>query len=121
MNAKTQDIVCITLQSGMVEELKNINQCPQITFTAPDIPTEILKQFHEDDYTSLKETYGDPSWRDPMQYDCLRIQTSSGIKTIEIFNRAILLFIHNTEETRRGHRIIGVVEKYMREERQENA
>jgi hypothetical protein len=28
----------------MIEALKKIDQCPQITFTAPDIPTDILEQ-----------------------------------------------------------------------------
>jgi hypothetical protein len=99
----------------MVEGLKEIDLCPQITFTAPDIPTDILKQLQEDDYISLRETYGDPSWGEPIQYDCLRIRTRSGTKTIQIFNRGILLFIQNTEETRRAHRITYAVEKYMRD------
>ncbi len=114
MDTQVQDIVCLTLQSGMVKELDKIDQCPLITFTAPDIPADILKQLKEDDYTSLKEKYGNPIWGDPIQYECLRVQTSSGIKTIEIFNRAILLFIQNTEKTRRAHRIIYALEKYMR-------
>ncbi len=49
----------------------------------------------------------------PDSYDHLEVETASGVKRIQIINRAILLMIHNTEETRRAHRVVHEVEKHM--------
>lgn len=110
---RNNEIVRVTFRTGMVDELAETSKCPAVTFSSPGIPTDILKQLHEDDYESLKESYGDPSWGSPIQYDYLEVESSTGVKSLEIFNRAILLFTRNTEETRRAHRIMYSVEKHM--------
>ena len=104
----------IKFRSGMVNTLSEISKCPTTTLNAPKIPADILKQLCEDDYSSLNNTYGDPSWGEPIQYDYLEIVSSSGVKTLEIFNRAILLLSNNNDETRRVHRIVYAVEKYLK-------
>lgn len=106
------EIVRVTFRKGMVDELSEISKCATVTFSAPGIPADILKQLREDDYESLKVRYGDPSWGDPIQYDYLEVESPSGMKSLEIFNRAILLLTRNTEETRRAHRIMYSVEKH---------
>jgi hypothetical protein len=113
MSTDDIDINMITLRSGFVDDLRKTDSCPEIMFSAPNIPPDIIKQFQQDDYLSLKSSYGDPSWGEPIQYDRIEIKTTAGTKTLEIFNRAILLFTQNTEETRRAHRVIYAVEKYM--------
>ena len=104
----------VTLRTGLIDHASDAEGCPSITFLAPDIPEDILQRFEEDDYPSLADLYGDPSWGSPIQYDHLEVETASGVKRIEIFNRAILLMTHNTEETRRAHRVVQVVEQHMR-------
>ena len=110
---RNNEIVRVTFRTGMVDELVEISKCPTVTFSSPDIPADILKQLCDDNYESLKESYGDPSWGSPIQYDYLEVESSARVKSLEIFNRAILLFTKNTEETRRAHRIMYSVEKHM--------
>lgn len=74
----------------------------------------MLETLKKEDYRTLKLRYGDPSWGEPIQYDLIIIEDREGTKAIEIFNRAILLMLDNTEETRRAHRVIWSVEKYKR-------
>ena len=110
---RNNEIVRVTFRTGMVGELAETSKCPTVTFSSPDIPADILKQLRGDDYESLKLSYGDPSWGSPIQYDYMEVESSAGVKPLEIFNRAILLFTKNTEETQRAHRIMYSVEKHM--------
>ena len=110
---KNKEIVRVTFRTGMINELSEISRCPSVTLVSPDIPADILKSLREDDYGTLKVRYGDPSWGSPIQYDYLEVESCAGIKLLEIFNRAILLVTRNTEETRRAHRIMHSLEKYM--------
>ena len=48
---------------------------------APKIPADILKQLCGDDYSSLNNTYGDPSWGEPIQYDYLRLPITCNPRT----------------------------------------
>lgn len=111
---QVSEISSITFRSGMVDKLSETSKCPAIILNAPEIPADILKQMQEDDYKSLKVRYGDPSLGEPIQYDYLEIASSSGVKTLEVFNRAILLLSNNTDETRRVHRIVYAVEKHIK-------
>jgi len=110
---RDNEIVRVTFRTGMVNALAETSKCPTLTFNSPNIPADILKQLREDDYESLKLSYGDPSWGSPIQYDYMEVESSTGVKPLEIFNRAILLLTRNTEETRRAHRIMYSVEKHM--------
>jgi len=113
MTISDNDITKIILRSGFINDLTESNSCPEIIFSAPDIPADILNQLLQDDYVSLKSSYGNPSWGEPIQYDLLQIETGTGSRSLEIFNRAILLFTQNSEETRRAHRVVYAVEKHM--------
>ena len=113
MKISDSAITKIMFRSGFINDLTESDSCQEIIFSAPDIPPDILKQLLQDDYASLKSSYGDPSWGEPIQYDLLKIETLTGTKTLEIFNRAILLFSQNSEETRRAHRVVHAVEKHM--------
>ena len=110
---RNKKIVRVTFRTGMVNALAETSKCPTVTFSSPDIPADILKQVREDDYESLKLSYGDPSWGSPIQYDYMEVESSARVKPLEIFNRAILLLTRNTEETRRAHRIMYSAGKHM--------
>ena len=51
----------------------------------------------------LGGTYGDPEAGDPIQYDGLRIEHDEGNVEIVVYNRAILLFVTDSEVVRRIH------------------
>jgi len=49
----------------------------------------------------LGGTYGDPNAGDPIQYDQLRIEHDQGAVEIVVYNRALLLFVTDSEAVRR--------------------
>ena len=51
----------------------------------------------------LGGTYGVPEAGDPIQYDELRIEHDQGDVEIVVYNRAILLFMTDSEPVRRVH------------------
>jgi hypothetical protein len=58
--------------------------------------------------------YGDPSSGEPIQYDRLVIETDRGTTQIEVFNRAIQLFVLDDERIRRIHRLCETVRNAVR-------
>jgi len=53
----------------------------------------------------LGGTYGDPQAGDPIQYDELRIEHEEGVVEIVVYNRAILLFMTDSEAVKRIHEV----------------
>ncbi len=53
----------------------------------------------------LGGTYGNPEAGDPIQYDELRIEHDQGEVEIVVYNRAILLFMTDTEAVKRIHQV----------------
>lgn len=104
----------ITLQSGFLNTIDDRSKCATLSFEGETIPQDVIETLTKEDYKTLKPRYGDHSWGEPIQYDLLEIEDEEGIKTIEVFNRAILLLLHNVEETQRLHRIVYSVEKYIK-------
>ena len=49
----------------------------------------------------LAGIYGDPEAGDPIQYDQLRIEHDQGAVEIVVYNRALLLFMTDSEAVRR--------------------
>ena len=56
-------------------------------------------------FLDLGGTYRDPEAGDPIQYDELRIEHDWGDVEIVVYNRAILLFMTDSEPLRRIHRV----------------
>ena len=54
---------------------------------------------------ALGGTYGDPEAGDPIQYDGLRIEHDQGDVEIVVYDRAILLFMTDTEAVKRVHEV----------------
>jgi len=50
-------------------------------------------------------TYGAPEAGEPIQYDELRIEHDEGDVEIVVYNRAILLFMTDTEAVKRIHQV----------------
>ena len=116
MDTPRPTVYKVKLITGFLENKKDKSNCDVISFEGDTIPEDIIEAFKKDDYLTIKPRYGNPSWGTPIQYDHLTIEDDQGTRTIEIYNRAILLFTDNTEETRRAHRIIYAVEKYKEED-----
>jgi len=112
MDTPRPTVYKVKLITGFLKNKKDKSQCEVISFEGDTIPEDIIEAFKKDDYLTIKSRYGEPAWGTPIQYDHLTIEDDQGPHIIEIYNRAILLFIDNTEETRRAHRIIYAVEKY---------
>lgn len=75
----------VTLRTGLIDQVSDAEGCPSITFLAPDIPEDILQRFEQDDYQSLADSYGDPSWGSPIHTIILRLrlhQESSGSRSL---------------------------------------
>jgi len=116
MGTPSTTIHRVKLIPGFLEKKNDKSNCDAISFEGDTIPEDIIEAFRKDDYLTIKPRYGDPSWGTPIQYDHLIIEDDQGTHTIEIYNRGILLLTDNTEETRRAHRIIYAVEKYIEED-----
>lgn len=116
MDRPSSTIHKVKLITGFLKKKGDKSNCEVISFEGDAIPKDIIEAFSKDDYLTIKPRYGDPLWGTPIQYDYLTIEDDQGTHTIEIYNRGILLFTDNTEETRRAHRIISAVEKYIEED-----
>lgn len=118
MTGSAYNIRKVTLKSGFISTLEEKSKCPALSFEGEAIPGDILETLKREDYKTLKLRYGDPSWGEPIQYHLLIVEDQESTKTIEVFNIALLLFFHNTEEIRRLHRIIYAIERYKEKQRQ---
>jgi len=73
-----------------------------ITFDAADLPEDVVALV-DAHLLDLGGTYGVPEAGDPIQYDELRIEHDQGDVEIVVYNRAILLFMTDSEPVRRVH------------------
>lgn len=103
MTANTQRI---EYRQGMLETLKQAGALPARVWSGSEIPDEIHEAISAERLAELGGTYGDPEAGDPIQYDHLTLASKDGVVKIEIFNRAILLFLTDDERIRRIHRVL---------------
>ena len=77
---------------------------PAITIDAADLPKDVLAllDHHRLDHGG---TSGDLNADDPIQYDELRIEHYQGDVEIVVYNRAILLFMTDSEPVKRIHQV----------------
>lgn len=100
----------------MLGSIRDRDTCPETEFDAPDIPDAILDAIAADNILDLSGKYGDSKMGRPIQYERLIVDSDVGSTTIEIFNRAITLFMSDSETIRRIHRVLCVVETILRVE-----
>ena len=75
-----------------------------ITFDAADLPEDVVALV-DAHLLDLGGTYGVPEAGDPIQYDELRIEHDQGDVEIVVYNRAILLFMTDSEPVKRIHQV----------------
>lgn len=94
----------MSYRSGFVKWLRESRHLPAITFEVADLPEDVvaLVDVH---LLDLGGTYCVPDAGDPIQYDQLRIEHDQGGVEIVVDNRAILLFMTDSEAVRRIHQV----------------
>jgi hypothetical protein len=100
---------------GMIESpdnLEGIDVRRSILLDRSSIPENLIDTMLEERIIELDGTYGNPDWGDPIEIDLLNIETKSGIVSIRVFNRGIILLMTNDETMKRLHRFFGVLNRY---------
>lgn len=102
----TGDLERIEYRSGLLEAGKGPDDLPLKTWSGADIPAEIAKAIRKERLLELGGAYGHKGVGDPPQYDYLKLVSATGEVEIEVFNRAIALFMADDEKVRRIHRVL---------------
>ena len=79
-------------------------------WTAPGIPAAILECLERELVAELEGEWGDTGSGTPIQVDHIELETENDLIALQVFNRAILLAVENTEDTRRLHRVCWAIE-----------
>ena len=90
----------VSYRSGFVKRLREAASLPSITFEVADLPEDVVALV-DAHLLDLAGIYGDPEAGDPIQYDQLRIEHDQGAVEIVVYNRALLLFMTDSEAVRR--------------------
>lgn len=104
----------VAYQHGMVQSVKKVNGLQEIVFSEDEIPAEVLAAINENHLLDVGGTYGDSEAGEPIQYDHLLIEHSSGKVEITFYNRGISLVFGNNETERQIHRVCSILERRMR-------
>lgn len=102
----TGDLERIEYRSGLLDGGKEPHDLPLKTWSGADIPAEIAEAVRKERLLELGGTYGHKGVGDPPQYDYLKLVLAAGEVEIEVFNRAITLFVTDDEKVRRIHRVL---------------
>ena len=94
----------VSYRSGFVKRPREAASLPAITFEAAHLPEDVVALV-DAHLLDLAGTYGDPEPGDPIQYDELRIEHDQGDVEIVVYDRAILLFMTDTEAVKRVHEV----------------
>jgi len=84
-------------------------------WTSPGIPATILECLERERVADLEGEWGDATAANPIQVDRIELATDDDVIALDVYNRAVLLFADNTEETRRVHRACVVLERAAKE------
>src|SRR5436309_8237791 len=98
------DIVSVSYQSAMLRTVADAERVAVHKFSAPDIPSEVLEAIRSERGEALGGAHGDPSWGEPIQFDRVVIEQPQRTTDIRVYNRAIQLFMKDSEMIRRIHR-----------------
>jgi hypothetical protein len=98
----------------MLESVREKDSCSEVVFEAPNIPASVLGAIATIDILKLPGKYGDPRNGRPIEYDRLTIDHDAGSVTIEFFNRAISLFMSESEIVKRIHRTMCAIQMVAR-------
>lgn len=95
----------IAYRRGLVTRLEELSTLPTTVLTQPEIPNALEELIRRYKVGDLAGTYGDPSAGDPIQYDHLEIEDDDGVAAIEVFNRAIFLFLSDSPGLKKIHHV----------------
>jgi hypothetical protein len=95
----------------MIEARRQTGTLSPRVWSGAEISEEVRNAIRIERLAELGGTYGDPEAGDPTQYDHLTLASPGGVVKIEVFNRAILLFLTNDERIKRIHRVLCKLEK----------
>jgi hypothetical protein len=88
-----------------MNRLREAAHLPAIIIDAADLPEDVVALV-DAHLLDLGGTYGHPEMGGPIQYDELRIKHDQGEVEIVVYNRAILLFMTESEAVRRIHQAV---------------
>ena len=101
----------VTYQHGLVRSLKEVNGLQEVVFSGKEILPDILAAVEENHILEAGGTYGDSEVGEPIQYDHLLIEHSTGQVEITFYNRGISLAFGDSETERRIHRLCCVLDR----------
>jgi len=107
----TDDIWRIEYRQGMIETRKEAAALPPRVWSGTEIPEEVRTAIRAERLAELSGTYGDPQAGDPIQYDQLTLTFPRSAVKLELFNRAILLFLTDDERIQRIHHVLCKLDK----------
>ena len=80
-----------------------------IVFEAPDVPDDVQQSFTDERIEELRGEFGFSGVGEPEQVDVLKLTAGGEVWQIRVLNRAITLFLQDSEEIRRLHRFLCVL------------
>lgn len=95
----------IAYRCGFVTRLEELTTLPTTVLKQQEIPDSLEGLIRRHKLGDLVGTYGDPSAGAPIQYDHLEIEYDDGVAEIEVFNRAIFLFLSDSPELKKIHHV----------------
>ncbi|MBI2191993.1 MAG: hypothetical protein HYU36_08420 [Planctomycetes bacterium] len=107
----TDEIQRVEYRQGMIETRTQADALPVRVWSGAGMPEEIREAIRTERLTELGGVYGDREAGDPIQYDHLTLESQGGVVKIEVFNRAILLFLGDDERIRQIHRVLCKLDK----------
>ena len=93
----------IVSSRGFLKRLDDVGSLPVWSIDGSHLPEDVRELVGL--LLDLGGTYGVPEAGDPIQYDELCIEHDEGDVEIVVYNRAILLFMTDSEPLRRIHRV----------------
>jgi SEC-C motif len=87
----------------------------ETVWNAPGIPAAILECLDRERVAELEGEWGDATAATPIQVEQIELTTDEDVIALDVFNRAMLLFMDNTDETRRVHRVCVALERAAKE------
>jgi hypothetical protein len=94
----------VSYRSGFVKRVRDATHLPAITFESADLPEDVVALV-DAHLLDLGGSYGVPEAGDPIQYDELHIEHDQGEVEIVVYNRAILLFMTDSEAVKWIHQV----------------
>jgi hypothetical protein len=96
---------------GMVQSLRNLRGLEQVELSGDGIPAAVLTAIEENKILQASGEYGDRDVGEPIEYDHLVVEHSSGRTEITFYNRGISLVFGDSETERQIHRVCVILEQ----------